>query len=144
MTEQPEARPKHVGGSPAFIAAHGITAKTGLTFEHAFALARLVLEEGGGPVPSRSRNAMIKKPAEKALMELGLISVEAASEFTQRVYLELNVNGRISELLDAKFSGIKITPAHAVERARWTAVATQEAFDLIGTCLVDLQPWAVQ
>jgi hypothetical protein len=135
VSEQPAARPARVGGSPAFIAAHEIRAKTGLAFEHAFALARLVLDEGGGPVPCRGRNAMIKKPAEKALGELGLISVDASSEFTQRVYLELSIDGRISELLDAKFSGVKITPVHAAEQAKWAAVATQAAFDLVGACL---------
>jgi hypothetical protein len=137
VTEQPSARPARVGGSPAFIAAHGITAKTGLAFEHAFTLARLVLDEGGGPVPCRGKNAMIKKPAEKALMELGLISVEGSSEFTQRAYLELSIDGRISELLDAKFSGVKITPVRVAERAKWAATATQEAFNLVGACLVN-------
>jgi hypothetical protein len=135
VTEQPAAGPKRVGGNPAFVAAHGIVDKAGLSFEDAYALARLVLVEGGGPVSSRGRNAFLKKPTEVALMERELIEVDAGSEYTQRVYLQLGIDGRISELLDAKYSGIKITPNSVTERARWAAVATQKAFDLVAECL---------
>ena len=116
VTEQPAVGPQRVGGNPAFVAAHGIVDKTGLSFEDAYALARLVLVEGGGPVSSRGRNTFLKKPTEVALMERELIEVDAGSEYTQRVYLQLGVDGRISELLDAKHSGIKITPKSVTER----------------------------
>jgi len=100
MTESPAAEPLRVGGtSMPFKAAHGIVKSTGLAFEHAYTLARLVLEEGGGPVSCRGRSSFIKKPAETALMRLGLIEVDASSEFTQRYYIELNADGRISERL---------------------------------------------
>ena len=135
VTEQPAVGPRRVGGNPAFVAAHGIVDRTGLSFEDAYALARLVLVEGGGPVSSRGRNAFLKKPTEVALMGRELIEVDAGSEYTQRVYLQLSVDGRVSELLDAKYSGIKITPKSVTERIRWAAVATQKAFDLVAECL---------
>ena len=135
VTEQPAVGPRRVGGNPAFVAAHGIVDRTGLSFEDAYTLARLVLVEGGGPVSSRGRNAFLKKPTEVALMDRELIEVEAGSEYTQRVYLQLSVDGRISELLDAKYSDIKITPKGVTERIRWAAVATQKAFDLVAECL---------
>jgi len=136
MTEGPAASPRRVGGTDlAFIAAHGITDHSGLSFEHAYVLAKLVLEEGGGPVSCRGRGAAIKKPTEKALMDRGLIEVEASSEFTQRFYVHLNVDGRITELLDAKFAGVKVTPLATNENLRWAAVATQAAFDLVAASL---------
>jgi hypothetical protein len=133
VTEQ--SGPRRVGGNPAFVAAHGIVDRTGLQFEDAYTLARLVLVEGGGPVSSRGRGAFLKKPAEDALMGTGLIEVDAGVEYTQRYYLQLSVDGRISELLDARYSGIKIMPKRVTERIRWAAVATQEAFDLVAECL---------
>ena len=114
MTEQPAVDPRQVGGNPAFVAAHGIVDRTGLSFEDAYALARLVLVEGGGPVSCRGRNAFLMKPTEVTLMGLELIEVDAGSEYTQRFYLQLSVDGRISELLDAKYSGIKITPKSVI------------------------------
>jgi len=137
MTEQPAVSPRRVGGSPAFVAAHAIVDKTGLSFEDAYVLARLVLVEGGGPVSSRGRNSFMKKPTENALMSRELIEVEGGAEYTQRFYLQLDVDGRISELLDAKYSGVKITPKSATERIRWAAVATQKAFDLVAECFPD-------
>ncbi|TVZ00011.1 hypothetical protein EAS64_38655 [Trebonia kvetii] len=116
-----------------FKAAHGIVKSTGLGFEHAYTLARLV--EGGGPVSCRGKNSFITKPAETALMRLGLIAVDASSEFTQRYYIDLNVGGPLGELLDAKFARPKLTAREATERARWSAVATQDAFDLVATSL---------
>jgi hypothetical protein len=135
VTEQPAVGPRRVAGNPTFVAAHGIVERTGLSFEDAYTLARLVLLEGGGPVPSRGRNAFLKKPTEVALMGRELIEIDADSEYTQRFYLQLSVDGRIRELLDAKYSGIKITPKSVTERIRWTAVATQKAFDLVAECL---------
>jgi hypothetical protein len=61
-----------------------------------------VLVEGGGPVSSRGRNAFLKKTTEDAPMSRQLIEVEAGSEYMQRYYLQLSVDGRISELLDAQ------------------------------------------
>lgn len=46
----------------------------------------------------------------------------------------MSADGRIRELLDAKYSGIKITPSSATEPIRWAAVATQKAFDLVTEC----------
>jgi hypothetical protein len=51
VTGQPSNQ-RRVGGSPAFIAAHGITDHSDLSFDHAYTLTKLVLEEGGGPVPA--------------------------------------------------------------------------------------------
>ena len=42
---------------------------------------------------------MIKKPTENALLREGLIEIHGSSDFTQRVYLELNVDTAIRELL---------------------------------------------
>jgi hypothetical protein len=137
MTDQPAVTPRRVGGSPAFVAAHAIVHKTGLSFDDAYTLAKLVLVEGGGPVTTRGRNAFMKKPTEDALMSRELIEVEGGVEYTQRYYLQLNVDGRISELLDAKYSGVKVTPKSVTERIRWAAVATQQAFDLVAECLSD-------
>src|SRR5258707_11923131 len=74
MTDKPAASPHRVGGTNlAFAAAHGVAERTGLSFEDAYLLARIVLHEGGGPVSCRGRGPMIKKPAEKAMMDPGLI-----------------------------------------------------------------------
>jgi hypothetical protein len=135
MTEQPAVSPRRVSGSPAYVAAHALVGKIGLSFDDAYTLARLVLVEGGGPVSTRGRSAFMKKPTEDALMSRELIEVEGGAEYTQRYYLQLNIDGRISELLDAKYSGVKITHKSAIERIRWAAVATQKAFDLIAECL---------
>ena len=128
--------PRRVGGTNlAFIAANGIMDHGDLSFEHAYALAKLVLDDGGGPVSCRGQGAVIKKPTETALMNQGLIEVQASSEFTQRFYAQLSVDGRISELLDAKFAGVRVTPLSAKEHLRWAAVATQAAFDLVAAHL---------
>jgi hypothetical protein len=118
-----------------YSSAHGVASRTGLSFEDAFILTRLVLQEGGGPVACRGRKAMIKKPTEKALMELGLIELHGASEFTQRVYIQLNVDSAIRELLDRRAGGVKITPVEFTEHVKFVAVATQAAFDLVSECL---------
>ena len=76
-----------------------------------------------------------KKPIETALANRGLLEVQASAEFTQRFYVDLNIDGRISELLGAKFAGVKVTPFTANERLKWAAVATQAAFDLVAICL---------
>jgi hypothetical protein len=136
VIEQPTPSSRRVGGSPAFVAAHGIKDNSDLSFADAYALTKLVLEEGGGPVSCRGRGAVIKKPTETALISLGLIEVDGSSEFTQYYYIELNIRGDIRELLDAKFPpSLKLTPRAADERLRWTAVATQAAFDLVAKYL---------
>ena len=78
---------------------------------------------------------MIKKPTEKALMELGLIELHDASEFTQRVYIQLNVDSAIRELLDRRAGGVKIMPVELTEHVKFVAVATRAAFDLVSECL---------
>lgn len=137
MTESKRTGPSHIGGNPAFVSAHGIVSRTDLSFPDAYILAKLVLEEGGGPVKcrSRSRTTMIKKSTENALMGLGLIEVHASSEFTQYVYLELNVDTAIREMLDKRMGGVKITPLFVIEHPKYAAVATQAAFDLVAECL---------
>lgn len=135
MNEQSRISSSRVGGSPAYVSAHSVASRTGLSFEDAFILTRLVLQEGGGPVACRGRKAMIKKPTEKALMELGLIELHGASEFTQRVYIQLNVDSAIRELLDRRAGGVKVTPVELTEHVKFVAVATQTAFDLVSECL---------
>lgn len=78
---------------------------------------------------------MIKKPTESALLRAGLIEVHGSSDFTQRVYLELNVDTAIRELVDKRLGGVKITPVSVTENLRYVAVATQAAFDLLIECL---------
>ena len=78
---------------------------------------------------------MIKKPTENALMQLGLIELHGVSEFTQRVYLQLNVDTAIRELLDRRAGGVKITPVEFAEHVKFVAVATQAAFDLVSEFL---------
>lgn len=131
MTETSPPPPRRYSGNPTFVTAHGIEADTGLPFEHAYALAKLVLEQGGGPVPYRGKGAPISTPTRKALMELGLIRVDTSSEFTQWAYTELNVDGRLGEMLDAKFIRAKLIPLYVTERTKWAAVATQAALDLV-------------
>jgi hypothetical protein len=109
--------------------------RTSLSFADAFILTKLVLEEGGGPVTCRGRSAVIKKPTENALLREGLIEVHGSSDFTQRVYLELNVDTAIRELLDQRLGGVKVTPISVTERLMYVAVATQAAFDLVAKCL---------
>jgi hypothetical protein len=132
VTHEPEAGGlKRVGGNPVFVSAHGIVNETELSFEQAYALAWLVLDEGGGPVSFAGKKAKLKKPMVTELTRRGLVEVVGWSEFTQRVHLELNVDGRVRELLDAKYAGVKITPVAAEQRARWYAQATQAAFNLV-------------
>ena len=123
--------PRRVGGNPAYVAAHAIAAETDLPFEHAYALARLVLDEGGGPVTFTGRKARLARSAVTALRNLGLVEQIGYSEFNQRVHVDLNVDGRVRELIDARYAGLKITPVQAQERVRWQAQATQAAFDLV-------------
>ncbi len=78
---------------------------------------------------------MIKKPTENALLREGLIGIHGSSDFTQRVYLELNVDSAIRELLDKRLGGVRITPISVSEKLRYVAVATQAAFDLVTECL---------
>jgi acylphosphatase len=77
------------------------------------------------------KKAKLKKPMVTELTRRGLVEVVGWSEFTQRVHLELNVDGRVRELLDAKHTGVKITPVAAEQRARWLAQVTQAAFNLV-------------
>ena len=135
MAERPATRPRRVGGTPAFVAARGIMDHSDLSFEDAYVLTRLVLEEGGGPVSCKGRDAVIKKPTATTLVNRGLIEVDACSEFTQLGYVHLNIDGRISELLDAKFAGVKYIPRAAHEHLKWAAVATKAAFDLVAAYL---------
>jgi hypothetical protein len=136
VRENPTASPRRVGGSPAFVAAHGIKDHSDISFADAYALTKLVLEEGGGPVSCRGKTSVIKKPTETALVNLGLIEVHGSSEFTQRYYIELNIRGDVRGLLDAKFPpGVKLTARSIDERLRWAAVATRAAFDLVATYL---------
>ncbi len=78
---------------------------------------------------------MIKKPTENALLREGLIEIHGSSDFTQRVYLELNIDSAIRELLDKRLGGIKVTPVSVTEKLGYVAVATQAAFDLVTECL---------
>ena len=64
-------------------------------------------------------------------MESGLIRIDTSSEFTQWAYTELNVDGRLGEMLDAKFIHSKLIPLYVTERTKWAAVATQAALDLV-------------
>jgi hypothetical protein len=131
MTETSPRPPRRYSGNPTFVTAHGIEADTGLPFEHAYVLAKLVVEQGGGPVPCRGTKALISTPARKALVELGLIRVDASSEFAQWAYAELKVDGRLAETLDAKFIHTKLIPLYVTEHTKWAAVATQAAFNLV-------------
>lgn len=83
----------------------------------------------------RGRSAAIKKPTENALLREGLIEIHGSSDFTQRAYLELNVDTAIRELFDKRLGGVKITPVSVTETLRYVAVATQAAFDLVTECL---------
>jgi hypothetical protein len=122
---------KRFGGSRTYVTARHIEIGTGLAFEHAYALTKLVLEEFGGPVPCRGRKATISTPTRKALMELGLIRVDASSEFTEWAYAELNVDGRLADVLEAKFIHTTVTDRDFTEGSKWAAVATQAGFDLV-------------
>jgi hypothetical protein len=99
MTEQAATSPRLVGGSPAFVAARGIKDHSDLSFPDAYALSKLVLEEGGGPLSCRGKGAVIKKPTETALVSLGLIEVHSSSEFKQRYYIELDIRDDVRDLL---------------------------------------------
>jgi hypothetical protein len=135
MTVPSSSGPRRVGGSPAFVSAHGIAANENIPFDQAYALAKLVVEQGGGPVSFTGKKAVISKPTVTALTNLGLLEVVGSSEFTQRVHVELNVDGRLAKLLDARYAGVKVTPLYATERLKLAAAATQAAFDLVAKYL---------
>jgi hypothetical protein len=127
--------PRRVGGSPTFVAAHGIAAERAIPFEQAFALARLVLDHGGGPVAFTGKKATITKALVMSLTHLGLVEVAGSSAVTQRMYVSLNVDGRIAELLDAKYAGVTLKPGPVREKVSWVALATQAGFDLVASHL---------
>lgn len=126
---------------PMSVVVHRTYRRTGLLAVPVFhsqmptLLTKLVLEEGGGPVTCRGRSAVIKKPTENPLLREGLIEIHGSSDFTQRMYLELNIDTAIREALDSRLSGVKITPVSVTEKLRYVAVATQAAFDLVTKCL---------
>jgi hypothetical protein len=132
MAEPNSSPPRRVGGSPTFVAAHGIKDHTDLSFEDAYALARLVLEEGGGPVSTRRKKDFIKKATETKLVQLGMIEVHGGSETSiERAYVQVNIGDYLGELLEARFAGVKVVPESYVEQLRWSAKATQAGFDLV-------------
>jgi hypothetical protein len=130
-----EKRARVVGGSLAYRSAAMIEADRNIPFEQAFALTKLILEEGGGPVPLTGKGARISKPVVSALTSAGLIEQILSADFIQRVYLEVTLDSRLKELLDKNESRLKITPMYAIPRYTRLAQATQAAFDLLAACL---------
>ena len=127
--EEPEATMRRrVGGSPAYVAASGMAAGQRIPFDLAFALARLVLEEGGGPVPFTGKNAVIQRPIVTALTKLGFIDVTSAAGFEQKVYLLLSVDSHVRELIEPRQTGTTVTRGYVQDKV---AVATQAAFDIV-------------
>ncbi len=129
--------PLAVKGSPAFVTAHAIAAcEPGLKFDEAHGLARLVLLHGGGPVwYSTSVNAPIARPVLKALHGEGLVEIQGAAEFQQRVHFQRRVPSRLDDMFGDVDAAISITPVITGEKIRWMAAATQEGFDLVAAHL---------
>jgi hypothetical protein len=129
MEEDPEAtKRRRVGGSPAYVAASTMSAAQRIPFELAYALARLVLEEGGGPVAFTGKKAVIQKPIVTALTKLGFIDVTSSAGFEQKVYLLLSVDRHLGELIETRQPGPTVTRGYVQDKV---AVATQAAFDII-------------
>ena len=125
-------RPSRIGGTPAYVTAHAMIAAGGdLSFEEAFALARLVIEHGGGPVPYTTKKAPLTRAIAKALNLAGYVEIQGAAEFGQVIYVERRLDPRLGELFGDPQVVSKIEPFVNRVRAKWMAAATQEGFDLV-------------
>ena len=63
---------RRVGGSAAYRTAHGVAASSAVPFADAYALSKLVLEHGGGPVPLSGRRAPFDRATAMRLVKAGL------------------------------------------------------------------------
>lgn len=123
---------KRVGGSLSYVTAHAIVAaEVELSFEEAFALARLVIEHGGGPVPYTTKKAPLTRAITKALNLAGYVEIQGAAEFSQAIYVERRLDRRLGELFGDPQVVSKIEPFVNRVLAKWMAAATQEGFDLV-------------
>ena len=77
MAEDQKAQRRVVSGSPAFVAASRIDQdRDDVTFADALVLARLVLERGGGPVPTRGKSAFTDPVTARRLARLELAELD--------------------------------------------------------------------
>ena len=117
-----------VGGSPAFVAAHGIRgARRDLTFEQAYGLARLVLELGGGPVPVRGKKAPLRRPTVRVLTQAGLVEQIGDSRLKEWFVIR---STRSYDPAGPAFTAWA-TSQGADERTQWFAVATDAGAELV-------------
>ena len=107
-----------------------------LSFEEAFALARLVIEHGGGPVPYTTKKAPLTRAIAKALNQAGYVEIQGAAEFQQLIFVERRLDPRLGELFGDPQVVSKIEPFVNRVRSKWMAAATQEGFDLVAAHLV--------
>jgi hypothetical protein len=117
-----------VGGSPAFVAAHGIRGdRRDLTFEQAYGLARLVLELGGGPVPVRGKKAPLRRPTVRVLTQAGLVEQIGDSRVKEWFAIRSTRN---YDPTGPAFTAWA-TSHGADERTQWFAVATDAGAELV-------------
>lgn len=128
MNEPKVDSPRQIGGSPTYVTASGIAAEGKTPFDQAYALARLVLDEGGGPVPFMGKKAVIKRPLITALSKLGLVDITSAAGFDQKVYLLMKIDKNLRKFIETSQAEVTVTPGFVENRV---AVANQEAFDLV-------------
>ena len=117
-----------VGGSPAFVAAHGIhRARGDLTFEQAYGLARLVLELAGGPVPVRGKKAPLRRPTVRVLTLAGLVEQIGESQLKEWFAIR---STRSYDPTGPAFT--TWATSHGVdERTQWFAVASDAGTELV-------------
>lgn len=82
-------------------------------------------------MPFSGKGAVINKAIVTVLTSAGLTEVEGSSDFIQRVHVRLTVDGRISDLLEAKYAGAIVEPISVRQQAKWFVCVTQASFDLV-------------
>lgn len=126
-----------VGGSPAFRLAHLVAGRRTMPFEEAYAFARLVCEFAGGPAPCTGKDAAMKKLTATRLMKHGLVEITTDVEFVQRATVRLSVPGSVGELMDPKYTGVKLERGPARQRVSWWVQVAQEGIDFVAECLAE-------
>jgi hypothetical protein len=119
---------RRVGGSTVYVTASGIAVSQAIPFDQAYALARLVLEDGGGPSAFSGKRADLKKPLVTALSKLGLVDITSSAGYERKVYLLLDVDSHLTEFIEPTQADGTLLPGYVQDKV---VVATQEAFDLV-------------
>lgn len=117
-----------VGGSPTFLAAHGIARTGAMPFEVAFGLCRLVIDRAGGPVEFAGKAAYVDRKVVKALEGAGHVEIVHVDRGTYPVYDRPQAAPNLRPLLPAQAREQSLMGG----RTARVAVVTQQGFDLVG------------